>query len=87
MNHEEVRQTFKWGTLGKDGKGPLKYIILKDISNEHLNNILRFIEPLEHYYSVDTLNIIRMEILYRRINDIFVPEYPKDILLFKFLKK
>ena len=30
-----------WGTYGKDGKGPLKYILLKDAKKEHLEAILK----------------------------------------------
>jgi hypothetical protein len=35
-----VREVFKWGTRGKDGKQPLTYVPLKDLTNEHIEAIL-----------------------------------------------
>ena len=38
--HAEIREAFKWGTRGKDGKQPLKYVPLKDLTTEHIEAIL-----------------------------------------------
>ena len=38
--HSVVREVFKWGTYGIDGKQPLKYLILKDMSWDHIEAIL-----------------------------------------------
>ena len=38
--HAEIREVFKWGTRGKDGKQPLKYVPLKDLTTEHIDAIL-----------------------------------------------
>ena len=35
-----VREVFKWGTRGKDGKQPLTYVPLKDLTSEHIEAIL-----------------------------------------------
>ena len=35
-----VREVFKWGTRGKDGKQPLTYVPLKDLTNDHIEAIL-----------------------------------------------
>ena len=35
-----LREVFKWGTRGKDGKQPLTYVPLKDLTNEHIEAIL-----------------------------------------------
>ena len=35
-----VREVFKWGTRGKDGKQPLTYVPLKDLTTEHIEAIL-----------------------------------------------
>lgn len=37
---EVLQEGFEWGTRGKDGKQPLKYVKLKDISDRHLIKIL-----------------------------------------------
>ena len=38
--HVEIREAFKWGTRGKDGKQPLKFVPLKDLTTEHIEAIL-----------------------------------------------
>ena len=38
--HSVIRESFKWGTYGIDGKQPLKYLILKDMSWDHIEAIL-----------------------------------------------
>lgn len=35
-----VRENFRWGTFGKDGRQPLTYIRLCDLSTEHITAIL-----------------------------------------------
>lgn len=37
---EKVRNTFTWGSFGKDGKGPKKQIKLKDLDTDHIEAIL-----------------------------------------------
>ena len=38
--HEDIREGFCWGTRGIDGKDPVKYVPLKDLTAEHINAIL-----------------------------------------------
>lgn len=38
---KRVRDWMRWGTYGKDGTQPLKYVILKNMSDEHIEAILR----------------------------------------------
>jgi hypothetical protein len=35
-----IREVFKWGTRGKDGRQPLKFVPLKDLTTEHIDAIL-----------------------------------------------
>jgi hypothetical protein len=37
---EVIRECFKWGTRGKDGKQPVTYVALKDLTTEHIEAIL-----------------------------------------------
>ncbi len=37
---EEIREGFEWGSYGKDGKGKLKLIKLKDMEVDHILAIL-----------------------------------------------
>ena len=38
--HSVIREVFKWGTRGKDGKQPLKFVVLKDMTTDHIEAIL-----------------------------------------------
>ncbi len=38
--HTVIREVFKWGTRGKDGKQPLKFVVLKDMTTDHIEAIL-----------------------------------------------
>jgi len=39
-SHEKIRNAFRWGTRGKDGKQALTYVPLKDLTTEHIEAIL-----------------------------------------------
>jgi hypothetical protein len=47
--HELIREVFKWGTRGKDGKQPLKYVPLKDLTTEHIEAILDTQTHIQEY--------------------------------------
>jgi hypothetical protein len=36
-----------WGTYGKDGKSPLKYVLLKNCETDHLQNILKNVKHIQ----------------------------------------
>ena len=38
--HIKMRNYFKWGTYGKSGTDPYKQVLLKDMSNEHIQAII-----------------------------------------------
>ena len=38
--HEMVREAMHWGTRGVDGKSPLKYVALKDMTTDHIQACL-----------------------------------------------
>jgi hypothetical protein len=38
--HSKIREWFRWGTYGKEGKGPLVWKKLKFLSTDHINRIL-----------------------------------------------
>lgn len=38
--HEVIRQAFKWGTRGVDGKQPIKFIPLQELTDDHIEAIL-----------------------------------------------
>lgn len=40
-HHEKVRSDFTWGSFGKKGDGDLSTSLLKNLSTNHIYNILR----------------------------------------------
>ena len=38
--HQLIRQAFKWGTRGIDGKQPLTWLVLQDMATDHIEAIL-----------------------------------------------
>ena len=47
--HKLIREAFKWGTRGKDGKQPLTYVPLKDLTTEHIDAILETQTHIQEY--------------------------------------
>jgi hypothetical protein len=62
FDHEEDRKYFHWGTYGKDGKGPLKYIPLCELETDHIEAIL---ETQKHTLGTHTERLMRDELDYR----------------------
>ena len=63
--HSVIREVFKWGTYGIDGKQPLKYLILKDMSWDHIEAILETQTQLRDHVRQVFVN----ELDYRGKND------------------
>jgi len=40
-SHNAIRESFSWGTRGKDGRTPMKYVALKDLETQHIEAILQ----------------------------------------------
>jgi hypothetical protein len=59
--HDVIREVFKWGTRGKDGRQPLKYVPLKDLTTEHIDAILKTQDHIQQYIR----NIFLDEMIYR----------------------
>lgn len=62
--HVEIREAFKWGTRGKDGRQPLKYVLLKNLTTEHIDAILETQSHIEDYVRkifIDELNFRNSE--------------------------
>ena len=39
--HEKIREVFMWGTYGEEGDKPLEYLLLKELTTEHIKAIIR----------------------------------------------
>jgi hypothetical protein len=73
------RETIEWGSYGKNGDEPLKKILIKDISNDHLEHIIPFIEERSYAYTPDILKLMILEKKYREENKIFIRDYGQKI--------
>lgn len=38
---EKIREVVKWGHYGKSGREPLQFVILKDMTTDHIESILK----------------------------------------------
>jgi hypothetical protein len=70
-NHELNRIAAHWGNRGKDGRSPLSYKSIADMSNTHIINILldmggKIIPWME--------DIMTEELLYRKTNNITIDD-------------
>ena len=70
-DHEMNRSAAHWGNRGKDGKSPLSYKSIADMSNTHLANILK---DLGGRIAPWLENIIIEELTYRIINSITIDD-------------
>ena len=62
----KTRENFSWGCRGINGDQPLKRVLLKDLSNEHITNIVNTQVHLPDYM----VDLFVEELLYRADNGI-----------------
>jgi hypothetical protein len=48
-----VREWMLWGTYGKSGKNPLKWVILKNMSDDHIRAILDTQKHISSFYHTE----------------------------------
>jgi len=48
--HEVQREVMTWGTYGIDGKQPIRYVKIKNMSTAHIENVLKNCTPIAHVY-------------------------------------
>lgn len=68
--HDIIRETFVWGTYGKKGDQPLKYVTLMELTDNHIDAIIETQKNLRDYIKQVFLN----EIEYRKFYDLRVDE-------------
>lgn len=60
--HDEVRGAVEWGTYGKEGNEPLRYILLKDMETDHIKAILDSSQRINEAYR----KAFKNELTYRK---------------------
>jgi len=66
----EPRDVMLWGTYGKNGDQPLKYVFLKDMTNEHIQAIIDTQKSISDRYKIAFEN----ELEYRKDNNIKIED-------------
>ncbi len=61
---EQIRESLHWGTYGKSGKGPLKWIPLCEMEDEHLQKIISTQKQVPKWF----LSYMKNELNYRKSN-------------------
>lgn len=66
-----IRETVHWGTRGKEGDQPLRWVKISEMSDEHLDNLVNVYKgPIDSYYR----ECFEFEIKYRAKNAIIITE-------------
>lgn len=64
-HHEVIRLSFKWGTYGKNGKGPYTRKLLCDLDTDHIEQIIE----TQHQESRHISCIFSDELLFRQVKE------------------
>lgn len=67
---EVIREIFEWGTYGKNGDQPLQWKRLCDLTDNHIEAIIRTQFQLPN----ERLDLFKKELEYRKLNGIEVDE-------------
>lgn len=68
---EVIREALHWGTRGKNGDQPLRWVVLSKMSNEHIENILiNFKTSIPFHY----VEFFKQELKYRKENNITIED-------------
>lgn len=67
-NVVQPRDILFWGTYGKNGDEPLRNVLIKDMSNDHIDNVLLNVPKISPIYKV----AFEYEREYRRKNKIVI---------------
>jgi len=66
---EDVRNKLLWGSYGKSGKDTLKYIRLKDMEEEHIANVIQYLNDhcIEGPATKWRIEMMQEELRYRKL--------------------
>lgn len=73
--HEIIRENMTWGSYGKNADQPLTVRLLKELSNDHIDSVIEYLEKKYPDEYSEQIKIFREERSYRYVKNIKVPEY------------
>lgn len=65
---EDVRNKLLWGSYGKSGKEPLHWIRLKDMEENHIDNVLKMLENDGSERAKWRRDMMKQELKYRKLS-------------------
>lgn len=65
---EDVRNKLLWGSYGKSGKEPLHWIRLKDMEENHIDNVLKMLENDGSERAKWRRDMMQQELKYRKLS-------------------
>ena len=65
---EDVRNKLLWGSYGKTGKEPLHWIRLKDMEENHIDNVLKMLENDGSERAKWRRDMMKQELKYRKLS-------------------
>lgn len=69
--HELLRDECTWGTYGKNGNQPIRYIKVKDMTNDHIEAILE--KYINRVYPA-MIKVFKNELEFREVNNIKIED-------------
>lgn len=72
-DHINIRETLLWGTYGKTGTEPLRHVLVKNITDDHLENLIPYLQRNWAYYPMNIVDVMIDEQEYRKIRKIRIP--------------
>ena len=64
-SHENIRKYLSWGTRGKGGRDPVRYVPIESLDTDHIEAIL----ATQYQISQELKQIFNNELTYREQND------------------
>jgi hypothetical protein len=64
---EVIRECFEWGSYGVNGDQPKRYVLLKNMSEDHIKAVLK---TQRHIFGTPIEDVFKMELTYRGITDV-----------------
>jgi len=60
LKNQLVRDWMTWGTYGKSGKEPLRFVLLKNMSDEHIQAVLDTQPQISRFYRREFKNELKL---------------------------
>lgn len=85
VSEHEKRRDITWGTYGKEGKDPVRFVLVKNLGNNHVENIISHMKEANEAkkiqspsmcpaYGEGVISFFNKEKEYRELKNIYIKE-------------